>query len=77
MNENIKFTKFYLSEINIRVTNISSPDILGYKEYVDENGLYAFSIETKSPENIIFTLDNKFYSDLLNRNCTVSLHSWL
>ena len=71
MNENIKFKKFYLSEINIRVTNISSPDILGYKEYVDENGLYAFSIETKSPENIIFTLDNKFYSDLLNRNCTV------
>ena len=71
MNENLKFKKFYLSEIFIRVTDISSPDIVGYKEYVDENGLYAFSIETKSPENIIFTLDNKFYSDLQHRNYTV------
>ena len=71
MNENLKFKKFYLSEILIRVTDISCPDIVGYKEYVDENGLYAFSIETKSPENIIFTLDNKFYSDLQHRNYTV------
>ena len=71
MNDNIKFKKYYLSEIFIRVTDISCPDIIGYKEYIGENGLYAFSIETKSPENIIFSLDNKFYSDLLQRNCTV------
>ena len=71
MNENIKFKKFYLSEIFIRVTDISCPDIVGYKEYIDENGLYAFSIETKSPENIIFTLENKFYSDLQHKNYTV------
>ena len=74
MNENLKFKKFYLSEIFIRVTDISCPDIVGYKEYIDENGLYAFSIETKSPENIIFTLDNKLYSDLQHRNYTVRLN---
>ena len=71
MNDNIKFKKYYLSEIYIRVTDISCPDILGYKDYIGENGLYAFSIEAKSPENIIFTLDNKFYSDLLHRNYIV------
>ena len=71
MNENLKFKKYYLSEMYIRITDISCPDIVGYKEYLDENGLYAFSMETKSPENIIFTLDNKFYSDLQQRNITV------
>ena len=71
MNENLKFKKYYLSEMYIRITDISCPDIVGYKEYLDENGLYAFSMETKSPENIIFTLDNKFYSDLQQRNFTV------
>ena len=71
MNENIKFKKFYLSEIFIRVTELSCPDMVGYKEYVDENGLYAFSIESKSPENVIFTLDNKFYSELQQKNYMV------
>ena len=71
MNENIKFKKFYLNEMLIRVTDIACPDMVGYKEYVDENGLYAFSIESKSPENVIFTLDNKFYSDLQQKNYTV------
>ena len=74
MSENIKFKKFYLSEIFIRVTEISCPDMVGYKEYVDENGLYAFSIESKSPENVIFTLDNKFYSELLHKNYTVRIN---
>ena len=71
MNENIKFKKFYLNEMLIRVTDIACPDMVGYKEYVDENGLYAFSIESKSPENVVFTLDNKFYSDLQQKNYTV------
>ena len=74
MNENLKFKKFYLSEIFIRVTDISCPDIVGYKEYLDENGLYAFSIETKSPENIIFSLENKFYNDLQHKNYTVRIN---
>ena len=64
MNENLKFKKFYISEVFIRVTDITCPDIVGSKEYIDENGLYAFTIETKSPENIIYILENKIYSEL-------------
>ena len=71
MTENLKFKRFYLNEIYIRVTDISCPDMVGYKEYVDENGLYAFSIESKSPENVIFSLDNKFYNDLQQKNYIV------
>ena len=71
MNENLKFKRFYLNEISIRVTEITCPDMVGYKEYVDENGLYAFSIESKSPENVIFSLDNKFYNDLQQKNYIV------
>ena len=38
---------------------------------MDDNGLFAFSIEAKAPENIIYTLNNKFYIDLKNKNISV------
>ena len=71
MNQNLKFKKFYVNEVYIRITEITCPDIVGYKEYVDENGLYAFTIETKSPENIIYILENKFYNELQSKNVIV------
>ena len=71
MNQNLKFKKFYVNEVYIRITDITCPDIVGYKEYVDENGLYAFTIETKSPENIIYILENKFYNELQSKNVIV------
>ena len=71
MNQNLKFKKFYVNEVYIRITDITCPDIVGYKEYVDENGFYAFTIETKSPENIIYILENKFYNELQSKNVIV------
>ena len=71
MNQNLKFKKFYVNEVYIRITDITCPDIVGYKEYVDENGLYAFTIETKSPENIIYILENKIYNELQSKNVIV------
>ena len=71
LNENIQFKNFYEKEINIRITELSSPDIIGFKEYVNENGLYSFTIETHSNENIFYILDNKFYSEILHKNHTI------
>jgi len=68
INDNPKFKKFYLNEINIRVSELASPDIIGFKEYVNDKGLYAFTIEAHSTENIFYILDHKFYSEILHKN---------
>ena len=71
MADNIRFKKFYLTENNLRVNEISCPDIIGNQEYIGPNGTYVFSIEAKSSENIIYTLNNKFYNELLRKNISV------
>ena len=38
---------------------------------MDENGVYAFTIEAKAPENIIYTLNNKFLVDINERNISI------
>ena len=68
INDIPKFKKFYTNEINIRVSELSSPDIIGFKEYVNEKGVYSFTIEAHSTENIFYILDNKFYSEILHKN---------
>ena len=74
LNDNIKFKKFYFSHQNIRISEISCPDVIINEEYIDENGLFAFSIEAKSPENVIYTLNNKFYYDLQKKNISVKIN---
>ena len=71
INENPKFKKFYMKEINIRVSELLSPDVIGYNEYSNENGLYAFTIETRASENIFYILDDKFYSEILRKNSMI------
>ena len=71
ISENPKFKKFYTNEINIRVSQLSCPDIIGFEEYVNENGVYAFTIETHAIENILYILDNKFYSEILHKNSKI------
>ena len=71
LNDNMFFKKFYFSQQFMRITEISCPDVVINEEYLDDNGLYAFSIEAKAPENIIYTLNNQFYVDLKNKNKSV------
>ena len=71
INDNMIFKKFYNTQQYIRVADISCPEVIINDEYLDENGLFAFSIESKAPENIIYTLSNTFYFDLINKNISV------
>lgn len=71
LNDNIIFKKFYYSQQLIRITEISCPDIILNDEYLDDTGSFAFTIEAKAPENIIFTMSNKFYFNLRNKNISV------
>ena len=65
--ENENFKNYYFSKHNFKVGEISCPDIIGYNEYLDENGKYAFTIEVKSIQSDFFLLKNNFFEDIMNK----------
>ena len=65
---NEKFRNYYFSKNNFKVGEISCPDIIGYNEYLDEEGKYAFSIESKSIKSEFFLLKYDFYEEIMNQN---------
>ena len=69
--DSIVFKKYYNSIQHIRITEIYSPEVILNDEFIDENGLYAFTIEAKAPENIIYTLNNKFLVDIKEKNILI------
>ena len=71
LTDNFFFKRYYYSQQYIRIAEISCPEVIMNEEYMDDNGLFAFSIEAKAPENIIYTLNNSFYFDLKDKNLSV------
>ena len=69
--DSIVFKKYYNSLQHIRITEIYGPEVILNDEFIDENGLYAFTIEAKAPENIIYTLNNKFLVDIKEKNISI------
>jgi len=69
--ESISFKKYYFTTQHIRINEIYCPEFIINDEYIDENGVYAFTIEAKSPENTIYTLDNKFLVDINEKNISI------
>ena len=74
LRDNLSFKNFYYTESLIKISELSSPDIIGYDELIGEDDLYAFSIKAKTIENIMYTIDYQFYTDLFNKNSTVKKH---
>ena len=66
--ENEKFRIYYFSKNNFKVGEISCPDIIGYNEYIDKEGKYAFSIESKALKGDFFILKNTFYEEMMRKN---------
>jgi CRP-like cAMP-binding protein len=66
--ENEKFRKFYFSKNNYTIGVISSPDIIGYNEFIGQDGKYAFNIETAKLKNDYFLLKIDFYEDIMQKN---------
>ena len=44
LRDNLSFKNFYYTESLIKITELDSPDIIGYDELIGEDDLYAFSI---------------------------------
>lgn len=65
--ENEKFRVYYFSKNNFKVGEISCPDIIGYNEYIDKEGKYAFSIESKALKGDFFLLKNTFYEEMMRK----------
>ena len=63
-----KFQNLYVKETLMKISEMSCPDITGFEEIIGKNGLYAFSLQAKTIENIIYSLEFNFYKDLYQRN---------
>ena len=74
LRDNIHFKNYYYTDSLIKINEIDCPDIMGYEELIGEDELYAFSIQAKTIENIIYTIDYSFYLDLYHKNVSVKKH---
>ena len=71
LNESISFKKYYYSTQYLRISEIYCPEVVLNDEFLNERGFYAFTIEAKAPENIIYTLNNKFLVDINEKNISI------
>ena len=66
--KNANFKNVYLKEILMKISEMSCPDIAGFEEVIGKDNLYAFSLQGKTIDNIIYSLDFNFYKNLYKRN---------
>jgi hypothetical protein len=52
----------------MKISEMSCPDIAGFEEVIGKDNLYVFSLQGKTIDNIIYSLDFNFYKDLYKRN---------
>ena len=71
IRDDMIFKNFYFTESLLKITEISCPDIIGYDELIGEDGLYSFSIQAKTNENIIYSMPLELYNELFSKNGTV------
>ena len=68
IKKNSNFQKLYSKETLMKISEMNCPDITGFEETIGKDGLYAFSLEAKTIENVIFCLDFNFYKELYDKN---------
>ena len=65
------FKSVFFKDSLIKISEIGCPDITGFEELIGKEGLYAFSLQAKDLENIIYSLDINFYKELYQKNPSV------
>ena len=68
LTKNSNFKNLYCKETLMKISEMGCPDITGYEEIIGKDGLYSFSIQAKTIENIIYSIDINFYKELYNKN---------
>ena len=66
--KNTNFQELYVKESLLKISEISCPDITGFEEMIGKDGLYSFSLQAKTIENVIYYMDFNFYEDFYNKN---------
>ena len=68
IKESTHFKNFYFEKIDFQIADVASPDLILYEELTDENENFVFSLRAKANDNIIYTLNNEIYKDLVESN---------
>ena len=69
--KNSNFKNLCSKETLMKISEMGCPDITGFEEIIGKDGLYSFSIQAKTIENIIYSIDINFYRELYNKNPSV------
>ena len=71
MKDNIKFRNFYNKRETLRISEIESPEFIGFNDYIDRKGNIAFNVECKSPKGQYYSLNYDFYKEMKSKEYSI------
>ena len=71
MKDNYKFRAFYYKKEVFRISEIQSPDFIGFEDYINSKGKIAFTVECKSPKGLFYTLSYDFYKEMKSKEYSI------
>ena len=71
MKENAKFKAFYYKKEVFRISEIQSPEFIGFDDFINSKGKITFTVECKSPKGQFYTLSYDFYKEMKNKEYSI------
>ncbi len=71
MKDNVKFRNFYYKKEVFRISDIQSPEFIGFEDFINSKGKIAFTVECKSPKGLFYTLSYDFYKEMKSKEYSI------
>ncbi len=71
LKDNIKFRNLYNKRETLRISEIESPEFIGFNDYIDRKGNIAFNVECKSPKGQYYSLNYDFYKEMRSKEYSI------
>ena len=71
MKDNVKFRNFYYKKEVFRISQIQSPEFIGFEDFINSKGKIAFTVECKSPKGLFYTLSYDFYKEMKSKEYSI------
>ena len=71
MKDNVKFRNFYYKKEVFRISEIQSPEFIGFEDFINSKGKIAFTVECKSPKGLFYTLSYDFYKEMKSKEYSI------
>lgn len=65
------FCRYYNEKRKYKINYLQCPEVIGLRDYTNNDGLYVFTVECKSPKSELFEMTSDFYYDICHRDWSV------